>query len=44
MSDGSWAGTLSGGSYGLNKPDAVAFDGSHIWVANVDSVTELPTG
>jgi uncharacterized protein YjbI with pentapeptide repeats len=40
-----WPAVLnySGGSYGFNGPDAIAFDGSHLWVANLngDSVTEL---
>ena len=42
-SDGSWVRTLSGGSYGFNRPYGVAFDGSHIWVTNIggNSVTEL---
>jgi DNA-binding beta-propeller fold protein YncE len=35
--------TLSGGSYGFCYPLGVAFDGTHIWVANScgSSVTEL---
>jgi DNA-binding beta-propeller fold protein YncE len=34
---------LSAGSYGFNEPRAIAFDGSHIWVADYgnNSVTEL---
>jgi DNA-binding beta-propeller fold protein YncE len=42
---------LSGGSYGFSLPDGVAFDGSHIWVANSNggssfegSVTEVNVG
>ena len=26
--------TLSGGRYGFKDPDAIAVDGTHIWVAN----------
>ncbi len=35
--------TLSGGNYAFNAPEAVAFDGSHIWVANIagNAVTEI---
>ena len=42
-SDGSWVQALSGGSYGFSYPSGVAFDGSHIWVANYNgnSVTEV---
>jgi hypothetical protein len=42
-SDGSLVQTLSSGSYGFNSPQGVAFDGSHIWVANWNSasVTEV---
>lgn len=35
---------LSGASYGFNGPDAIATDGTHVWVANGGeggSVTEL---
>ena len=45
-SDGSWIRTLSNTTdsrYTFSDPYGVAFDGSHIWVANYgnDSVTEL---
>ena len=38
-----YGGTYAGGSYGFNGPQGVAFDGTHIWVANFSgaSVTEL---
>jgi hypothetical protein len=38
-----WGGAYSGGSYGFADPRAIAFDGTHIWVANLagNSVTEL---
>ncbi len=38
-----WYGAeYSGGSYGFRFPTAVAFDGTHIWVANFNnSVTEI---
>ncbi len=41
--DGSWVRTLSGSAYGFNMPDAIVFDGTHLWVANgnADSVTEI---
>jgi hypothetical protein len=34
---------LSGGSYGFDSPDAIAVDGTHLWIANFSSgsVTEL---
>jgi len=37
---------LAGGRYGFNAPDAVASDGTHIWIANIsgNSVTELTVG
>ncbi|MGH2977777.1 MAG: YncE family protein, partial [Gaiellaceae bacterium] len=40
-----WVRTLSGGSFGFSFPEGVAFDGSHIWVANAtgNSVTEMNT-
>ncbi len=43
-SNGSWVQTLSGGSYGFNGPGDVAFDGTHLWVANRagNSVTDIP--
>ena len=34
VSDGSLVQTLSGGPYGYNEPSGIAFDGSHLWVAN----------
>jgi hypothetical protein len=42
-SDGSWVKTLSGGFYGLSNPIGIAFDGTHLWVANNGdtSVTEI---
>jgi hypothetical protein len=45
-SDGSWVQTLSGGQYAFNAPEAIADDGAHIWVVNVNgnSVTELIPG
>jgi hypothetical protein len=41
-----WDGPYSGGSYGFSAPLGVAFDGTHIWVANLgnNSVTELNAG
>ena len=35
---------LSGSQYGFSRPDQVAFDGSHLWVANNlgDTVTVIP--
>jgi len=38
-----WGANLSGGSYGFSGPQAVAFDGTHLWVTNDigNSVTEL---
>ena len=38
--------TLSGGSFGFNAPEAIAFDGAHIWVTNYagNSVSELAGG
>lgn len=38
-----WGRILSAGGYGFASPNALAFDGSHIWVANVgdSSVTEV---
>ena len=38
-----WGGSYSGGSYGFNEPDGIAFDGTHIWATNWsgDSVSEL---
>ncbi len=38
-----WGIAYSGGSYGFNAPYGVAFDGTHIWVADYlgNSVTEL---
>ncbi len=37
------AATRAGKGYGFDSPDAVASDGTHVWVANAngDSVTEL---
>ena len=42
-SDGSPVQKLSGGSFGFSFPRAIAFDGTHLWVANdaSNSVTEL---
>jgi hypothetical protein len=42
-SDGSAVQNLSGGSYGFIDPRAIAFDGTHLWVPNIDgnSVTEF---
>ena len=39
-------GSYSGGSYRFDDPLGVAFDGSHIWVANAigNSVTDVPAG
>ena len=41
--DGSWVRILTGSSYGFNIPDAIVFDGVHLWVANsnANSVTEI---
>ena len=38
-----WGGAYSGGSYGFDVPEAISFDGAHIWVTNWsgNSVTEL---
>ena len=38
-----WGNVVSGQRYGLAQPQAIAFDGTHIWVANVtgNSVTEV---
>ena len=38
-----WGGTYGGDSYRFDSPDGIAFDGTHIWVANGggNSVTEL---
>jgi hypothetical protein len=38
-----WGTNFSGGSYGFNDPNAIAFDGTHLWVTNDlgSSVTEL---
>jgi hypothetical protein len=43
VSDGSFVRYLTGGSYGFSFPQPIAFDGSHLWVANVNgnSVTEF---
>jgi DNA-binding beta-propeller fold protein YncE len=37
---------VSGDSYGFDSPLAIAFDGTHIWVANNgnNSVTDFPAG
>jgi hypothetical protein len=41
-SDGSFVRNLAAGSYNFSSPDALAFDGSHIWVANfTGSITEV---
>jgi outer membrane protein assembly factor BamB len=41
--DGTWVRTLKGGNYGLNWPQGIAVDGTHLWVTNLfgNSVTEL---
>ena len=38
-----YGGAYGGGSYGFDEPYAVAFDGTHMWVANYagNSVTEM---
>jgi hypothetical protein len=42
-STGTLVQVLSRPSYEFNRPDAIAADGTHVWVANADgeSVTEL---
>ena len=42
--DGSLVQVLTGGIYGFDGPVAMAFDGSHMWVANQtgQSVTDFP--
>lgn len=42
-SDGSWVRTLSNATYGFDAPTAIAYDGTHLWVANAygGHVTEL---
>jgi hypothetical protein len=46
--DGSWVRTITGPSYGLERPDAVAFTPTGVWVANdipgANTLTELPLG
>jgi DNA-binding beta-propeller fold protein YncE len=45
-SNGAFVQTVSGGSYGFNYPDGIAFDGTHIWVTNEgnNSVTDIQAG
>ena len=45
-SNGLWVQTLSGGSYGFDGPEGIAFDGTHIWVTNSSgtSVSDVPAG
>ena len=42
-STGALVKVISGSAYKFNDPDAIASDGTHVWVANAagDSVTEL---
>ena len=35
---------LSGGSYGFLHPDAIAFDGSHVWIANLMATVTAVSG
>jgi hypothetical protein len=41
-----WGGPYSGSAYGFNEPNAIAFDGTHLWVTNAggNSVTEINAG
>ncbi len=32
--NGSLVQTISGGNYRFNGPSAIAYDGTHVWVAN----------
>ena len=32
---------ITGSSYGFNDPNVVSSDGTHVWVGNGNSVTEL---
>jgi hypothetical protein len=35
---------MTGVSYGFNQPDAIAFDGSHLWIASLHGTVTAVSG